>query len=261
MNKLWTKKQHFVPRMILKHHTYFRIPMRKPIIYQYDKEKGICRTVDIYDICRKDNLYEFRNEDGSIKESTRNAIENTLSWYESSWDKIFNKILSHQELTETDFAFLYLLFAVQILRLPDVQKVGVQLYKDFTKDIEQRFTDIDIENWVKYASLPTGIIDDNQTILKGFIERLGKKELTIFDSEDVLVINGDFPIAVYLDNFDCDFPVTPHLCLRLKDKRCGKNYGHLSRDDVKKLNDYIINVCNGRFIYSSVPYNQIIKGD
>ena len=59
MNKLWTKKQHFVPRMILKHHTYFRIPMRKPIIYQYDKEKGICRTVDIYDICRKDNLYEF----------------------------------------------------------------------------------------------------------------------------------------------------------------------------------------------------------
>lgn len=64
MKKQWTKKQHFVPRMILKHHTYFRIPMRKSIIYQYDKEKDICRTVDIYDICRKDNLYEFRNEDG-----------------------------------------------------------------------------------------------------------------------------------------------------------------------------------------------------
>lgn len=183
MNKQWTKKQHFVPRMILKHHTYFQIPMRKPIIYQYDKEKDICRTVDIYDICRKDNLYEFRNEDGSIKESTRNAIENTLSWYESSWDKIFNKILSHQELTETDFAFLYLLFAVQILRLPDVQKVGVQLYKDFTKDIEHQFTDTDIENWVKYASLPTGAIDDNQTILKGFVERLGKKELTICNND------------------------------------------------------------------------------
>ena len=105
MKKQWTKKQHFIPRMILKHHTYFRIPMRKPIIYQYDKEKGICRAVDIYDICRKDNLYEFRNEDGSIKESTRNAIENTLSWYESSWGKIFNKILSHQELTHPDMTY------------------------------------------------------------------------------------------------------------------------------------------------------------
>lgn len=261
MKRQWTKKQHFVPRMILKHHTYFQIPMRKPIIYQYDKEKDIRRAVDIYDICRKDNLYEFRNEDGSIKESTRNAIENTLSWYESQWDTIFNKILQHQKLEDKDFAFLYLLFAVQILRLPDVQKVGVQSYKDFIKDIEQRFTDTDIENWVKYASLPTGTIDNNQIILKRLVERLEKKKVTICDSEDVLVINGDFPVVIYRNNFDCDFPVTSHLCLRLRDKRCGKDYDHLSRDDVKNLNDYIINTCNGRFIYSSVPYNQILKGD
>lgn len=260
MGKRWTKKQHFVPRMILKHHTYFRIPMREPIIYQYDKEKDICRAVDIYDICRKNNLYEFRNEDGSIKESARNAIENALSWYETQWDTIFNKILQHQKLEDEDSAFLYLLFAVQIIRLPDVPKVGVQLYKDFTEDIEHHFTDTDIENWVKYASLPIGVIDDDQMILKGFIERLEKKELTICDSEDVLVINGESPIAVYLDNFDCDFPVMSHLCLRLRDKRCGKGCSNLSRDDVKKLNSYIINACNGRFIYSSVPYNQILKG-
>lgn len=261
MKKQWTKKQHFVPRMILKHHTYFRTPMRKPIIYQYDKEKDICRTVDIYDICRKDNLYEFRNEDGSIKESMRNVTENALSVYESSWDKILTKILNYQDLTDADFAFLYLLFAVQILRLPDVQRVGVQSYKAFFKYIERQFTDIGIENWFKYASLPTGIIDENQMILKAFVEMLEKKELTICDSEDVLVINGEFPVVVYLPNFDCDFPVASHLCLRLRDKRRGNAYNHLSRNDVKKLNDYIINACNGRFIYSSVSYDQILKGE
>ena len=75
MKKQWTRKQHFVSCMILKHYTYFQIPMRKPIIYQYAKEKDICRVVDIYDICRTDNLYEFRNEDGSIKESMRNDVK------------------------------------------------------------------------------------------------------------------------------------------------------------------------------------------
>ena len=205
MKKQWTKKQHFVPRMILKHHTYFRTPMRKPIIYQYDKEKDICRTVDIYDICRKDNLYEFRNEDGSIKESMRNVIENELSVYESSWDEVLNKILSYQDLTDADFAFLYLLFAVQILRLPDVQRVGVQSYKAFFKYIERQFTDIGIENWFKYASLPTGIIDENQMILKAFVEMLGKKELTICDSEDVLVIKGEFLVAILVKGFLCEY--------------------------------------------------------
>ena len=261
MKKQWTKKQHFILHMILKHHTYFQIPMRKSVIFQYDKEKDICRAVDIYDICRKDNLYEFRNKDGSIKEPTRNVIENTLSWYESQWDIIVNKILQHQKLVDRDFVFLYFLFAVQILRLPDIQKIGVQLYKNFAKDIEYQFTDTDVENWVKYASLPTGIIDDNQTILKGFVERLGTKKLTICDSKDVLVINGNFPVAIYNDNFDCDFPVASHLCLRLRDKRYNNVYNYLSRNDVEKLNNHIINICNGRFIYSSIPYDQILKGD
>ena len=256
MDKQWKKKQHFVPRMILKHHT---IPMQKSIIFQYDKEKDICRAVDIYDICRKDNLYEFHNKDGSIEESTRNVIEDNLSRCEIQWNKIFNKILSHQELTETDLAFLYLLFAIQILRLPGVQKIGVQSYKDFFKT--NQFTDTEIENWVKGSSLLIDTIEGKPTILGETIKMLVKKELTICDSEDILVINGDFPIAIYPDNLDCDFPITPHLCLRLRDKRYGKCYNHLSRNDVKKLNNYIINTCKGRFIYSSIPYDQILKGD
>ena len=53
-----TKKQHYIPRMLLKRFTTFRIPMKKPLIYQYDKEKGIERLVDIYDICRKSELLQ-----------------------------------------------------------------------------------------------------------------------------------------------------------------------------------------------------------
>lgn len=263
MNKQPTKKQHFVPRMILKHHTYFQIPMKKPIIYQYDKEKGICRTVDIYDICRKNNLYEFHKENGEIEDSLRNLIENELARDEARWDKIINKILNCENLIEEEVVDLHYMFAVQLLRLPDVQKEIVSLYKDKINDQlyedVTKFTDTNIKNWAKYASLPVGsIVNDDQIILKLFFEKLAKKELTICKSKDILVINGNWPIVIYPNNFDCDFPITPHVCLRLREKHNNKDYEHLSRNDVRKLNNYII-AHNGRFVYSSIPYDQIIK--
>ena len=261
MSEQRTKKQHFIPRMILKHHTYFQIPMKKPIIFQYDKEKDCCRSVDIYDICRKNNLYEFRNEDGTIKESIRNSIENALSFYESRWDVVINKILNYENLTKEDIALLYLLFALQILSLPGVQKLGSQVYKEFAKNSQCHYTQTDIENWIKFVSLPTGLIGDEQMILKYFFEKFAQKKLLICDTEDVLAINGDFPIAIYPNNYDCDFPIASHFCLRLRGKHWHKDYVHLSTDEVKQFNNYIIKTCNGRFIYSSVPYDQIIKGD
>lgn len=97
-----TKKQHYIPRMLLKRFTTFHVPMRKPLIYQYDKNKDIERLVDIYDICRKKNLYEIKNESGIISHKEINLIENGFSRLESVWNKIIDKIEQNKTINQND---------------------------------------------------------------------------------------------------------------------------------------------------------------
>ena len=257
--KQYTKKQHYIPRMILKNFTCSDISAKKFLVHQYDKDKNIERLVDIYDICRKNNLYEFKDKNGIIKEDLRNLIENFFSYFEPKWSKISKKISNYEILTEEDSTLLYLLFIFQFLRLPIVQNEGVKLYKDCFQNPDNHLTEIDIENWMKYISFPIGG-DNTEHFLFDFIkEKLGEKELTICCTDDALAINGELPIMIYSNDLDCDFPITPNICLRLRQKHCNKDYVHLSKDEVREINNCTINKCKGRFIYSSIPYDDICK--
>lgn len=97
-----TKKQHYIPRMLLKRFTTFRVPMRKSLIYQYDKKNNIERMIDVADACRKNNLYELRDEFGLIKDEERNSIEKWFSFMESIWNKILDKIDRHKYLNSRE---------------------------------------------------------------------------------------------------------------------------------------------------------------
>lgn len=255
-----TKKQHFIPRMILKHYAYFQIPMRKPLIYQFDKRTNISRLVDIYDICYKKNIYEFHNADGTINESSRNFIETIFSDYELIWDRILNQAINHNTISDGDFHFLYTLFTFQILRLPNIQKSFVQSCQAYANHIGKTYSPVEIENWVKQISLPTRIIwNDDNILINTLLTKLCNKDLSICYSDDVFVLNGDFPVIVYGKSFDCDFPVAPHVCLRLRDNYYHNRCIYISRNETRKINNWSTNILNGRFIYSSVPYNQILN--
>ena len=106
-----TKKQHYIPRMLLKRFTICQIPFRDTLIYQYDKEQGIERLVDIYDICRKNNLYEIKDENGVISDKERNLIENGFSRLESKWNDIIDKVEKEEYITENERGMLCVLFS------------------------------------------------------------------------------------------------------------------------------------------------------
>ena len=248
--------------MILKYHTCFNIPMRKPMIYQYDRDKEQDRLVDIRDVCQKSNLYEFHNEDGSIVESLRNNIENTFSLYEFQWDIVINKIIDHRVLEDKDVAFIYYLFATQILRTPSVQSMGVDLTKTFLKDYEKNFTDVQISNLIKIESLPVSLQKDEQIILDFFLTVLAKKGIHVCRSNEILAINGDNPVVFYPDaryDFpDCALPITSHICLRLSEHKKKTRDIDMTPKETAAFNYRNICMSGGRFIYSSVPYNEII---
>ena len=70
--------------MILKRFMNTQVPLRKPIIYQYDKEKDVeIQIPKVADICIEKDLYEIRNDNGVISEEERNLIEKSFGRLES----------------------------------------------------------------------------------------------------------------------------------------------------------------------------------
>ena len=58
-----TRKQHYIPRMILRRHA---IPYYSNHIWLYDSKEAVERMVSISDVCCEKYLYEFRGEFGKI---------------------------------------------------------------------------------------------------------------------------------------------------------------------------------------------------
>lgn len=84
------KRQHYIPQMILRNFTYFRVPMAIPRICYFDTFTKQTKLVTPKDICCKNNLYELKNDsDEFIYE---NLIENNLSLLEKEWSLIINKL-------------------------------------------------------------------------------------------------------------------------------------------------------------------------
>ena len=253
-----TKKQHFIPRMILKHYTCFRIPMRKPMIYQYDKNKMIERLVDISEVCRANNLYELRDAKGNILEDYRNLYEQVFSNYESQWDKIIiNKILKKQNLSEKEILMIYLLLVLQLLRTPD----AIEYLSDFilksSEDIDNQH---DADRIVKIATF-IGIEPNSKInwILDKFLNDILKNyQLIICHSHKNLILNGSKPV-IGLHFFPqafafpeiLAFPITPNFCLVLKVGNTNKIlYQELSSSAADMINKVSFDV-DSRYIYSS----------
>lgn len=121
-----TKRQHYIPRMILKNHS------TNNLIYQYDTIKKIQRRVNIKDICFVKNLYELKDNDGKIIEDTRNVVENHLAVNEQKWHSVIRKILNNEKLSRNDIDLMYLLMAMQILRTPEILDWTTKIIKKWT---------------------------------------------------------------------------------------------------------------------------------
>lgn len=253
-----TKKQHYIPRMLLKRFTTFHIPMRKPLIYQYDKEKSIERSVDVYEICRKNNLYEIKDESGTISDTEINLIENGFSRLEFVWDKIIDKIEQGKNINMDDRCMLGVLLVLQLMRMPEIMKFTSEWLYNESADIGKTLTRNKADRYMKLASFVWGDVKpETNWILNILLENiLAGKDVIIYHSDSDFILNGSRPVLC-LKFFETDnignciwfLPITKNYCIGLTDE------GTTLYKNVDKNLTHFINMHNfqneGRFIYGS----------
>ena len=261
-----TKKQHYIPRMLLKRFTTFRIPMKKPLIYQYDKEKGIERLVDIYDICRKNNLYEIKDETGVISDKEINLIENGFSRLESVWNDIIDKVEQEKDITDNDRCMLGVLLVLQLMRMPEVMKFTSEWLYDESASIGKTLTKNKADRYMKLASFVWGDVKpETNWILNIWLENiLVGKDVVIYHSNSDFILNGSRPVLCLnffetdaVNNCICFLPIAKNYCIGLT---CKENVLH---KDIDENLTYFINTQNiqndGRFVYGSKSILKRIK--
>lgn len=260
-----TKKQHYIPRMLLKRFTTFHVPMRKPLIYQYDKVTGTERLVDIYDICRKNNLYEIRDETGEISDKERNLIENCFSRLEFAWNKIIDKIEQEKDINQDDGDMLCALLVLQLVRMPEVMELTSNLLYEKFADIGKPLTQNEADRYMKLALFVCGDVSPEKNwMLTILLEKiLSGKVVVIYYSNSNFTLNGSRPVLwlkhlVTDDTDKCTWylPIAKNYCIGLVDKKAAL-YKNIGTREICCIN--IQNFLNdGRFIYGSEPILNLI---
>lgn len=257
--KQFTKKQHYIPQMILKRFMNTQVPICKPIIYQYDKEKDIERQrTNVDDICCEKKLYEIRGENGDISEEERNLIENSFSKLESKWNAIINKIEKKQDISKEERDMLALLLVLQLIRTPEVIKITKEWLNNACIKINKTLTQNEIDRYSKLASFVWGVIDPKTNwILYELLEKfLTGKELVVFHTNGDFVINGNRPVFLLIElnskeKQDCQLimPISKKYCISLTDKKTSL-YVEINDAETDCINSAFFNN-DGRFICAS----------
>lgn len=245
-----TKRQHYVPRMILKRHCCVGNPEH---VWQFDRLKNEERLVSIRDACQRKNFYELRSQDGAVLKSTVNLIENMLSKVEKAADDVLNRVCAHEDLTLNDIAVLYWLFACQMLRVP----VIIEAMEAHMRRICTAMSDADIKNYVRYSSFVFESDDNMPPMLDVTMRYLCMRRLRILVSDVPFILGGEMPIyglpSLGLRSNVLAFPVSSHECLLLSNSESDDIYVDCPNWLTDFLNKQVF-LCGhkSRFIYGAV---------
>lgn len=225
-----TKKQHFIPVMLLKRFAIDSDKRKILKIFAYNKSKHEEHIVSVRNVCYAKNLYETKNKDNTIMEENRNQIENHLAKLEQDWNNILVMVEERRELSGDDISNLRLLTAIQILRMPGQIEEPTSLIKNHCPSVEEYV----IDKYVKDQSL---IVDGMQS---GWMQRstlnvLEQYKLDILHSKKTFILSERCPVIMIKDFNDQTvkyiyFPISKNVCLRFS--LC---HGY-DRDNVTKLN-------------------------
>lgn len=257
--KQFTKKQHYIPQMILKRFMNTRVPLRKPVIYQYDKEKDIeIQIPKVADICVEKELYEIRNDNGVISEEERNLIEKSFGRLESKWNMIINKIEQKQDISKEDRDMLALLLVLQLIRTPEVMKITKEWLNNACIEINKTLKQNEIDRCAKLASFVWGVIkpETNWFLYKILDIFLTNKNIIIFHTKNDFVVNSNRPVMLLknsesenIQNCQLLLPITKNYCIGLT-KEKNILYEELNEEATKFINVQFFKN-DGRYIYAS----------
>lgn len=258
-SKQFTKKQHYIPQMILKRFMNTRVPLRKPVIYQYDKEKDIeIQIPKVADICVEKELYEIRNDNGVISEEERNLIEKSFGKLESKWNMIINKIEQKQDISKEDRDMLALLLVLQLIRTPEVMEISREWLSESCLKIGKNVSQNEIDRCAKLASFVWGPVEPKTNwilieLLEGF---LVGKDIIIYHTSNDFILNDNRPVLLIkgsemeeIKNCQLFLPITKNYCISLTNKKVAL-YKEINKDETDIINSAIFNN-DGKYVYAS----------
>lgn len=266
-SKQFTKKQHYIPQMMLKRFMNTQVPIRKPIIYQYDKEKDIERQIPkVADICFEKNLYEIRNENDIISDEERNLIEDSFSRLESTWNVIIKKIEEKQDISKEERDMLALLLVLQLIRTPEVMKITKEWLNNACTEINKSLTQNEVDKYSKLASFVWETVkpETNWFLYKTLDVFLTNKNIIIFHTKNDFVVNSNRPVMLLINskseniqNCQLLLPIAKNYCIGLTNE---KNILHeeLNEEATKFINGHFFKN-DGQYIYASKSIKNRIK--
>lgn len=198
--------------------------MKKPMIYQYDKRSHTERFMDIYDVCRKNNLYEFKNDSGEIIEKYHNFIERMFSIFENNWNPVLNKVEHNEPLSDDDENFLAILMVLQFLRMPDSLSSLREMIQKLCQNENYTINENDLDVYIKASMFMwSDQYSKNNFIINTISSMmLNNKKIIIYKSKKPFIFNGTRPILhmklYYALEDRWYLPISKHYCLSLVDE-------------------------------------------
>lgn len=263
MAKGITKRQHYVPRMILKRHMISDAPYRINMIWQYDKKLKMERCVNIKAACVEKNLYEAKDESGNVLAGTENVIERLLSVGEKDANRILGVLEDKRRLSKDDMTRLYGFVSFQTLRVPMfMDYMRKYLFSDLLDSLDYYG-----RNQVLYSSFLSDAAAPERSILGWNMWNLCGHQMYVLNSKSPFLLCGDAPVQFLFCSVISEFPVIVFPVSRFQCLLFVRSNG-ICFDGIHK------NVCGGtvdclngrlfmgcfRFVYGSVRPSDVVGG-
>lgn len=256
------KRQHYIPKMILRRYSSSVETKDNRVIWQYDKKKRVERRVGIKNICCKNNLYEIRDDMGEIVQDSSNNIEKSFSFLESSWNLILRKIEKKVALTRDEIDSLCSMMVLQILRTPEIlESMTKETSNRYSKYLSEQLPFHSMESYGDMISLVKNKVEARVHWNFWTVFRMAENmNLSVVHSDYPFILNSNRPVLCLrvfekADLITYIFPFSPNYALVLNNSVKGHFYYRITDEMVKHIN--VENFKNdGRYVLSSRSFGE-----
>lgn len=251
-----TKNQHYIPQMVLKNFSNYSNKTKHKEIFQYDIYKKSTRMVNIKDVCKKRNLYEFKNNN---QQQLTNLVEKYFSLYERKWNIVFEKIMNNKKINQEQISYIYLFMILQFLRVPfNINGLTNKIQSDIPYLTNEQATNIVLLNFFN---------EDIKSIniFKECVEEFSQFQIHIYHSNYPLFINDTHLVVPFIvDPYKKDIneyipynnwvsqafiaTISPKCCIVLSNDMNKKIYKKMDNNMAKYINEQYF-ILSDRFIY------------
>lgn len=224
-----TKKQHYVPQMLLKR--FAILPLCEKV-WEYNLFTKSITLKKLDEICASNYFYEIRDEAGNyLHEAGKNRVEDGFSLIESSYVQLFDELFERLkggadsiELDNEELEELNVWISFLILRNPLIYNAIVDVAKDYGVNFKGKLD----QSYYFINIMPKELEQYSKDLSLGHMQFLKAHKDNGFIIGDIPVVFGDAP----LHNF-CYTPISKEYAIFIsKPKSVLEN---LNRCDIKTL--------------------------